>query len=60
MDPGLPGRDSRTMTAIEDTQDPHANDAAPYAGGDPYADYRTGDFPFADDPSLWGVLELVK
>ncbi|MFD7107146.1 allantoicase [Streptomyces celluloflavus] len=26
--------------------DPHANDAAPYGGGDPYADYRGGDFPF--------------
>ncbi|GAA2478094.1 allantoicase [Streptomyces gobitricini] len=29
-------------------QDPHANDAAPYGGGDPYADYRAGDFPFAE------------
>ncbi|WP_336322605.1 allantoicase [Streptomyces lavendofoliae] len=29
-------------------QDPHANDAAPYGGGDPYADYRTGDFPFTE------------
>ncbi|MGW3600602.1 allantoicase [Streptomyces sp. NPDC005167] len=28
--------------------DPHANDAAPYGGGDPYADYRAGDFPFTD------------
>ncbi|WP_392753813.1 allantoicase [Streptomyces sp. LN590] len=28
--------------------DPHANDAAPYGGGDPYADYRVGDFPFTD------------
>ncbi|MFD7228040.1 allantoicase [Streptomyces sp. NPDC059881] len=28
------------------TTDPHANDAAPYPGGDPYADYRSGDFPF--------------
>ncbi|MFG2861268.1 allantoicase [Streptomyces sioyaensis] len=28
------------------SQDPHANDAAPYGGGDPYADYRGGDFPF--------------
>lgn len=25
--------------------DPHANDAAPYGGGDPYADYRTTDLP---------------
>ncbi|MFC8076283.1 allantoicase [Streptomyces sp. NPDC057307] len=29
-------------------EDPHANDAAPYGGGDPYADYRTGDFPFTE------------
>ncbi|WP_328920736.1 MULTISPECIES: allantoicase [unclassified Streptomyces] len=28
--------------------DPHANDAAPYGGGDPYADYRAGDFPFTE------------
>ncbi|MFI0905254.1 allantoicase [Streptomyces sioyaensis] len=28
------------------SHDPHANDAAPYGGGDPYADYRGGDFPF--------------
>ncbi|MFE6762127.1 allantoicase [Streptomyces sp. NPDC057689] len=28
--------------------DPHANDAAPYGGGDPYADYRTADLPFTD------------
>jgi len=28
--------------------DPHANDAAPYGGGDPYADYRTTDLPFTD------------
>lgn len=28
--------------------DPHANDAAPYGGGDPYADYRPGDFPFTE------------
>ncbi|WP_406724699.1 allantoicase [Streptomyces sp. GD-15H] len=25
-----------------------SGDAAPYGGGDPYADYRTADFPFAD------------
>ncbi|MFF9910354.1 allantoicase [Streptomyces sp. NPDC013457] len=30
------------------TADPHANDAAPYSGGDPYADYRTGDFSFTE------------
>ncbi|MET7341883.1 allantoicase [Streptomyces sp. NPDC058369] len=28
--------------------DPHANDAAPYGGGDPYADYRTADLPFTE------------
>ncbi|WP_411079087.1 allantoicase [Streptomyces sp. cmx-18-6] len=29
--------------------DPHANDAAPYGGGDPYADYReAGDLPFTE------------
>ncbi|MFF3731474.1 allantoicase [Streptomyces sp. NPDC002476] len=27
-------------------EDPRANDAAPYGGGDPYADYRTTDLPF--------------
>ncbi|QXE34046.1 allantoicase [Streptomyces sp. GMY02] len=27
-------------------------DALPYAGGDPYADYRTADFPFARLPDL--------
>ncbi|MEC4014887.1 allantoicase [Streptomyces sp. H27-D2] len=30
------------------SHDPHANDADPYGGGDPYADYRGGDFPFTD------------
>ncbi|GAA3395608.1 allantoicase [Streptomyces roseoviridis] len=35
------------------TDDPHANDAAPYAGGDPYADYRAGDFPFT------GLVDLA-
>ncbi|MGY3064413.1 allantoicase [Streptomyces sp. TE3672] len=29
-------------------EDPHANDAAPYSGGDPYADYRTTDLPFTE------------
>ncbi|MEV8564755.1 allantoicase [Streptomyces sp. NPDC051322] len=37
-----------TSTDAPDFQDPHANDAAPYGGGDPYADYRTGDFPFTE------------
>ncbi|MGY4915359.1 allantoicase [Streptomyces sp. 900116325] len=36
--------DVNANTAKDD--DPHANDAAPYGGGDPYADYRAGDFPF--------------
>lgn len=30
------------MTAIET----FTGDASPYGGGDPYADYRTADFPF--------------
>jgi allantoicase len=29
-------------------ENPHANDAAPYSGGDPYADYRTTDLPFTE------------
>ncbi|MCQ8774216.1 allantoicase [Streptomyces telluris] len=29
-----------------------AGGAAPYAGGDPYADYRTADLPFASLPDL--------
>ncbi|MFJ1823180.1 allantoicase, partial [Streptomyces sp. NPDC088178] len=29
-------------------ENPHANDAAPYGGGDPYADYRATDFPFTE------------
>ncbi|WP_330320072.1 allantoicase [Streptomyces clavifer] len=39
-----------TTDAHETTcQDPHANDAAPYGGGDPYADYRTATaLPFTD------------
>ncbi|MEV5592543.1 allantoicase [Streptomyces sp. NPDC052496] len=35
-----------TTPAVASFTDPHANDAAPYGGGDPYADYRGGDFPF--------------
>ncbi|MGW1889147.1 allantoicase [Streptomyces sp. NPDC002004] len=34
------------MTADASHPDPHANDAAPYGGGDPYADYRAGEFGF--------------
>ncbi len=28
--------------------EPRVNDAPPYGGGDPYADYRGGSFPFTD------------
>ncbi|MEU3718553.1 allantoicase [Streptomyces californicus] len=37
-------------TAFQDPDtDPHANDAAPYGGGDPYADYReAGDLSFTE------------
>ncbi|PCG81511.1 allantoicase [Streptomyces sp. WZ.A104] len=39
---------SETAFQNSDT-DPHANDAAPYGGGDPYADYReAGDLPFIE------------
>ncbi len=39
---------SETTFQNPDT-DPHANDAAPYGGGDPYADYReAGDLPFTE------------
>ncbi|PSK99358.1 allantoicase [Murinocardiopsis flavida] len=31
---------------VPSATDPHANDAAPFGGGDPYADYRGGAFPF--------------
>ncbi|GAA2009538.1 allantoicase [Nocardiopsis rhodophaea] len=34
-------------------RDPHANDAQPYSGGDPYADYRGGDFSFT------GLVDLA-
>ncbi|MFD4564733.1 allantoicase [Streptomyces sp. NPDC058467] len=35
------------------TLDPsRSNDAGPYAGGDPYADYRAGDFAFTHFPDL--------
>ncbi|MEU7045709.1 allantoicase [Streptomyces varsoviensis] len=30
----------------------YTGDAAPYGGGDPYADYRTAAFPFAELPDL--------
>ncbi|MFJ6944804.1 allantoicase [Streptomyces wuyuanensis] len=35
------------------TNQQHAEHAAPYAGGDPYADYRSGDFPFT------GLVDLA-
>ncbi|MFI5659229.1 allantoicase [Streptomyces sp. NPDC051684] len=36
-------------------QDPHANDAAPYGGGDPYADYRT----FGDAEAFTDLVDLA-
>ncbi|MFZ3594589.1 allantoicase [Streptomyces sp. BH104] len=36
-------------------QDPHANDAAPYGGGDPYADYRT----FGDAEAFADLVDLA-
>ncbi|MFJ4717134.1 allantoicase [Streptomyces sp. NPDC088785] len=35
--------------------DPHANDAAPYAGGDPYADYRA----FGDPADFTDLVDLA-
>ncbi|MEW1611305.1 MULTISPECIES: allantoicase [unclassified Streptomyces] len=41
--------DASESTFQNSDTDPHANDAAPYGGGDPYADYReAGDLPFAE------------
>ncbi|WP_420033682.1 allantoicase [Streptomyces sp. cg28] len=42
------------MTTTPGT-DPHANDAAPYAGGDPYADYRT----FGDPAGFTELVDLA-
>ncbi|MFD7297692.1 allantoicase [Streptomyces sp. NPDC059897] len=44
-------------TPAQDTQDqdPHANDAAPYGGGDPYADYRT----FGDAEAFAALVDLA-
>ncbi|WP_329117351.1 allantoicase [Streptomyces sp. NBC_01465] len=38
------------MTTQQENQpeNPHANDAAPYGGGDPYADYRPFEHPFTE------------
>ena len=38
--------------AAASTSDPHAFDAQPYPGGDPFADYRAGDYAFTADPDL--------
>ncbi|MEU0097861.1 allantoicase [Streptomyces sp. NPDC006267] len=41
--------DASGTTFQDPDTDPHANDAAPYGGGDPYADYReAGDVPFTE------------
>ncbi|GHC54563.1 allantoicase [Streptomyces cinnamoneus] len=40
--PGIPGTSSSSFLGA----------ASPYAGGDPYADYRTADFPFTVLPDL--------
>ncbi|RVU19280.1 allantoicase [Streptomyces antnestii] len=40
---------------LEATEDPHANDAAPYGGGDPYADYRH----FGDTESFADLVDLA-
>ncbi|MFF3097734.1 allantoicase [Streptomyces cyaneofuscatus] len=41
--------DASETTFQNSDPDPHANDAAPYGGGDPYADYReAGDLPFTE------------
>nr|WP_202449054.1 allantoicase [Streptomyces sp. SID2999] len=42
-----------TVTAQQPSNPPRfTGDAAPYGGGDPYADYRTADFPFTHHPDL--------
>ncbi|MEV1043597.1 allantoicase [Streptomyces sp. NPDC049916] len=41
--------DASESTFPDPGTDPHANDAAPYGGGDPYADYReAGELPFTE------------
>ncbi|MFE2986841.1 allantoicase [Streptomyces sp. NPDC059262] len=42
-------------TPLEAPEDPHANDAAPYSGGDPYADYRH----FGDTESYAELVDLA-
>ncbi|MHB9753762.1 allantoicase [Streptomyces sp. BYX5S] len=44
-----------TQTTPAQDQDPHANDAAPYGGGDPYADYRT----FGDADAFTELVDLA-
>ncbi|WP_425833686.1 allantoicase [Streptomyces fractus] len=44
-----------TQTTPAPDQDPHANDAAPYGGGDPYADYRT----FGDADAFTELVDLA-
>ena len=46
------------MTAIPS----FTGDANPYGGGDPYADYRTADFPFTHWPprSSWKARSLTS
>ncbi|RFU84885.1 allantoicase [Streptomyces triticagri] len=45
----MPTERTAPVAPSNDPADPHANDASPYGGGDPYADYRrTGDFAFTD------------
>lgn len=41
-----------TAAPVPSATDPHANDASPYGGGDPYADYRGGAFAFTELPDL--------
>ncbi|MFI7384735.1 allantoicase [Streptomyces sp. NPDC049813] len=43
------------MTTTPAAADPHANDAAPYAGGDPYADYRA----FGDATGFDHLVDLA-
>ncbi|NEB79660.1 allantoicase [Streptomyces sp. SID14478] len=45
------------MTTTPAHDDPHANDAAPYGGGDPYADYRT--FGDADADAFTDLVDLA-
>ncbi|MCQ4211956.1 MULTISPECIES: allantoicase [Streptomyces] len=43
------------MTTNSLPDDPHANDAAPYGGGDPYADYRV----FGDAAAFTDLVDLA-